>query len=771
MLEHGKHDAAKHAAQMEATQERHASTAAAIHAQLSKAQQQVLELQQQAQQDGRERVRERHAAAEACQQICNLLRKQGSANEELEALAAQAENDGHQTLRKLSVDLAKSLAQLQARHMEVCEERRKLHNRLTDMKGAIRVIARARPPAVGPNADAEAASLLPAVQCNPLTSSIDVLQRSDGQMLNGRAQAPAKASHFTFDGVHGPSASQQAVFGDAESVVTSVLDGYSVCLFAYGQTGSGKTHTMQGPEGDPGINIRTLQALFEQAAKRSHEAHITHHVSMVEVYMENIRDLLSDSAADCDAPRARLEIKRGAHGLYLPGLTEHEVSGAEEAGALLVLGGAARQTAETGLNERSSRSHSCLCIRVCGACKLTGDEWQSRLWLVDLAGSERIGRTEADGERLKEAQFINRSLSALGDCIHALTTHSPHVPFRNSKLTYLLQDSLSGGSKALMIVNLGSMDSPKNAACVLPGPAGKQIAVLNAEKVGQLQSERQRLEDSGKAAEEHASLEKKQASGLAAQVRKCRARIAQQDLLLHSSWPPNAPGAETLSSIGEFPATTGLAENGLSTPERLPRGRLQARADPTTTQSRINKRAACRAGPIVAAAPPSMPIRQPTPARKQPLSWKAHPLPVHHGPPPLSAPTPAASHRQAHPEALAEVTASPSQAHGEMGLAAGPQRAVTSLTTASRLDADGSLATARITTDAKENYLAKFEAFRKSRPATSGTVFGHLNVCPSPAISGGSLSTGAARVKHMVKPSPLSRGAERTPMSKPRRPA
>ena len=89
-----------------------------------------------------------------------------------------------------------------------------------------------------------------------------------------------------------------------------------------------------------------------------------------------------------------------------------------------------------------------------------------------------------------------------------------------------------------------------------------------------------------------------------------------------------------------------------------------------------------QAGPIVAAAPPSMPIRQPTPARKQPLSWKAHPLPVHHGPPPLSAPTPAASHRQAHPEALAEVTASPSQAHGEMGLAAGPQRAVTSLTSA-----------------------------------------------------------------------------------------
>ncbi|KAK9842678.1 hypothetical protein WJX74_000562 [Apatococcus lobatus] len=627
MLEQKKRDASQHAAEVEAAHKQHALDVNNLQGKLGKAQQQIAEMHQAACERREAQEKDLEAAVQTCQQIGSKLAKPGSANKDLQQMAELAAQDGSAVLAKLAASLADSLLQLQERHLGVCEERRKLHNQLTDMKGAIRVVARARPMSAVLGLKAAAAPA--AVQCNPLTSSIDVVQsRPEGQTVNGRAQGPPKASSFTFDSVHGPLASQQAVFRDAESIVTSVLDGYSVCLFAYGQTGSGKTHTLQGPAGDPGINMRTLEALFRQAASRAHEATITLHVSMVEVYMENIRDLLTETGPDGDVPRERLDIKRGPHGLYVSGLTEHQVGGAEEAGQLLAQGSAARQTAETGLNERSSRSHSCLCIRICGTCKLTGDEWQSRLWLVDLAGSERIGRTEANGERLKEAQFINRSLSALGDCIHALTTHSPHIPFRNSKLTYLLQDSLSGGSKALMVVNVSPEEaSAAETLCSLNfaarvrgiqlGPAKRklesgsqlsqlrrQIAGLQAQ-VAQLQAEGRRLEEASRAAEEQAGQERRQTSGLASQVRSCRARIAQQDLLLHTAWPHGHPGGTPApgasASPTAKPCTPCVPDTGFPTPDRLPRGQPQARHHPPATKSRTPSRAPRRvsvAGPL-----------------------------------------------------------------------------------------------------------------------------------------------------------------------------
>ncbi|KAE8297821.1 Kinesin-like protein KIFC3 [Larimichthys crocea] len=142
---------------------------------------------------------------------------------------------------------------------------------------------------------------------------------------------------------------------------------------------------------------------------------------------------------------------------YVPGLTQFTVQSAEDINRVFELGHVNRATACTNLNEHSSRSHALLIISVCGYNGATGSRTQGKLNLVDLAGSERIAKSGAEGSRLREAQCINKSLSALGDVINALRSKHAHVPFRNSRLTYLLQDSLSGDSKTLMMVQVRLM--------------------------------------------------------------------------------------------------------------------------------------------------------------------------------------------------------------------------------------------------------------------------------------------------------------------------
>ncbi|CAN1199497.1 Kinesin-like protein KIN-14S [Linum perenne] len=233
----------------------------------------------------------------------------------------------------------------------------------------------------------------------------------------------------------------KAVFGETKPIVTSVLDGYNVCIFAYGQTGTGKTFTMEGTPENRGVNYRTLEELFRISEERKGYMKYELYVSMLEVYNEKLRDLLVENSKE---QSKRLDIKQAADGTQeVPGLIESHVSSTEEVWKLL----------------QSGNCCSLLRVTVKGESLIDGQKTRSHLWLVDLAGSERVGKIEVEGERLKESQFINKSLSALGD--------TSHIPFRNSKLTHMLQSSLGeeshtivrGDCKTLMFVQISPSSS------------------------------------------------------------------------------------------------------------------------------------------------------------------------------------------------------------------------------------------------------------------------------------------------------------------------
>ncbi|KAL6545475.1 hypothetical protein OROGR_009349 [Orobanche gracilis] len=306
-------------------------------------------------------------------------------------------------------------------------ENQKLHNELQELKGNIRVYCRIRP-------------FLPGQKGN---KSIVEYIGENGELivLNPSKQGKEGRRSFKFDKVYGSTATQEEVFLDIQPLIQSVLDGYNVCIFAYGQTGSGKTYTMSGPdaatEKDCGVNYRALDNLFR--ISRSRESNFTYEVfvQMVEIYNEQVRDLLSN-----DSSQKRLGISMQSSGLAVPDASLQTVKSTSDVLELMSVGLKNRAKGSTALNERSSRSHSVVSIHARGMDLKSGSSLRGSLHLVDLAGSERVDRSEVTGDRLKEAQHINKSLSALGDVIFALAQKSTHVPYRNSKLTQVLQSSL-----------------------------------------------------------------------------------------------------------------------------------------------------------------------------------------------------------------------------------------------------------------------------------------------------------------------------------------
>ncbi|KAK1416632.1 hypothetical protein QVD17_25747 [Tagetes erecta] len=360
---------------------------------------------------------------------------------------------------------------LKIRFNEGAKERKELYNKIQELKGNIRVFCRCRP--LNLEEIAEGASM-----------AFDFEASKDGE-LRVKSNIAFK-KNFKFDSVFSPEANQVDVFEDTSSFATSVLDGYNVCIFAYGQTGSGKTFTMEGTNENRGVNFRTLEELFRVINERKNQIRYEICVSVLEVYNEQIRDLLLPSSQPGVAAK-RLEIRQIGEGLHhVPGLVEAKVSDMGEVWEVLKTGSSSRAVGSTNANEHSSRSHCIHCVMVKGENLVSGEFTRSKLWLVDLAGSERVAKTEVQGERLKETQNINRSLSALGDVISALATKSPHIPFRNSKLTHLLQDSLGGNSKTLMFVQISPNENDlSESLCSLNfasrvrgielGPAKKQI--------------------------------------------------------------------------------------------------------------------------------------------------------------------------------------------------------------------------------------------------------------------------------------------------------
>lgn len=369
------------------------------------------------------------------------------------------------------IEEVKAHEDLKLEFLKGAKERKELYNKILELKGNIRVFCRCRP-------------LNHEEIDSGATMAIDFEASKDGELTVKSSGLPKKT--FKFDAVFGPLSNQVDVFEDTAPFATSVLDGYNVCIFAYGQTGTGKTFTMEGTNEARGVNYRTLQELFNIISERQGQFQYDISVSVLEVYNEQIRDLLLPGTQPGVAPK-RLEIRQDVEGNHhVPGLVEARVNDVNEVWEVLKVGSDARAVGSTNANEYSSRSHCIHCVMVKGKNLLNGESTRSKLWLVDLAGSERVAKTEVQGERLKETQNINRSLSALGDVISALATKSPHIPFRNSKLTHLLQDSLGGDSKTLMFAQISpnendlsetlcSLNFASRVRGIELGPAKKQV--------------------------------------------------------------------------------------------------------------------------------------------------------------------------------------------------------------------------------------------------------------------------------------------------------
>jgi hypothetical protein len=264
-----------------------------------------------------------------------------------------------------------------------------------------------------------------------------------------------------------PFATQRVVFDDlGKDVLENAWAGYNVCLFAYGQTGSGKSYSMVGPpdgagEDDEGIVPRACREIFARfAAAEARGVTGRVEVTMIEIYNERVRDLLDADASGAGSSSAGLRVRtHPVDGPYVEGLTPCAVRDYDEIRALMDRGAKARTTAATAMNATSSRAHTVTELRV-RRLEPDGSEISSRVSLVDLAGSERSDATGATGARLKEGAAINKSLSALGNCISALADRDEGksgarmVPYRDSTLTLLLRESLGGNSRTVMIAAL-----------------------------------------------------------------------------------------------------------------------------------------------------------------------------------------------------------------------------------------------------------------------------------------------------------------------------
>ncbi|KAH7926331.1 kinesin heavy chain [Leucogyrophana mollusca] len=272
-------------------------------------------------------------------------------------------------------------------------------------------------------------------------------------MRNSQSVSGPEKDGFTFDRVFPMGTQQYEVFDyGVKDIVKDVLDGYNGTVFAYGQTGSGKTFTMMGADIDSqdlkGIIPRITEQIFQSIVESDAHLEYVVKVSYMEIYLERIRDLLAPQNDNLQVHEEK------SKGVYVKNLSDYYVSSAREVYEIMRQGGAARVVTSTNMNAESSRSHSIFLITIQQRNTETGAQKSGNLYLVDLAGSEKVGKTGASGQTLEEAKKINKSLSALGMVINALTdSKAKHIPYRDSKLTRILQESLGGNSRTTLIIN------------------------------------------------------------------------------------------------------------------------------------------------------------------------------------------------------------------------------------------------------------------------------------------------------------------------------
>lgn len=278
-----------------------------------------------------------------------------------------------------------------------------------------------------------------------------------------------KKREFTFDSVFPGETSQDKVFSDTKHLIQSAVDGYNVCIFAYGQTGSGKTFTIYGSEDNPGLTPRGVSELFDILERNASKASYNVKVSMLELYVDDLQDLLAENKKGEKAFKLpKLEIKKDPKGVVtVPGATVVEVTSTRELMETIESGQKRRHVSSTQMNRESSRSHLIITVMIETTNLQTQSVSRGKLSFVDLAGSERVKKSGSSGDQLKEAQAINKSLSALGNVISALATEQGHVPYRDHKLTMLMSDSIGGTAKTLMFVNIspvdGNLDETQNS--------------------------------------------------------------------------------------------------------------------------------------------------------------------------------------------------------------------------------------------------------------------------------------------------------------------
>ncbi|KAH9710447.1 kinesin-like protein KIN-14E [Citrus sinensis] len=326
--------------------------------------------------------------------------------EELREMKEDIDRKNEQTAAILKMQGAQ-LSELEVLYKEEQILRKRYFNTIEDMKGKIRVYCRLRP--LNEKEDAEKERYV--------LTSLD-------EFTVEHPWKDDKVKQHMYDQVFDGYATQEDVFEDTRYLVQSAVDGYNVCIFAYGQTGSGKTFTIYGSECNPGITPRAISELFRILKKENNKFSFS---LKGMVLVENV--------------------------------TVVPISTFEEIKSIIQRGSDQRHTSGTQMNEESSRSHLILSIVIESTNLQTQSVARGKLSFVDLAGSERVKKSGSSGNQLKEAQSINKSLSALGDVISALSSGSQHIPYRNHKLTMLMSDSLGGNAKTLMFVNVSPAES------------------------------------------------------------------------------------------------------------------------------------------------------------------------------------------------------------------------------------------------------------------------------------------------------------------------
>lgn len=403
----------------------------------------------------RERIQKTHLQ----KQIDDLVGTNTSLESTVRSLQAQVhflESDSKQqsdSFAEMEARMQEALvAADEARQKLIKEEteRRALFNKYQELKGNIRVMCRVRP--VLDESEGNVAEL-----DFPDDKTSAQIYVKGPEERNALGKTSSKTYPFEFDRVFTPQIHNEEVFGEIAQLVQSALDGYNVCIFCYGQTGSGKTYTMSSADG---MIPRATKMIYDTVNKLK-EKSWTYSMegNFVEVYNEELHDLLTP-AKEADGKRKpeirHDEARKTTTVVNCKSVTLDSEDTVEQ---MLKHAQNNRSVAATKANERSSRSHSVFILKLTGENSATHERCEGTLNLVDLAGSERLKHSGAEGDRMKETQNINKSLTCLGDVIEALGKGNGHIPYRNSQLTYLLKNSLGGNSKTLMFVMVSPLEA------------------------------------------------------------------------------------------------------------------------------------------------------------------------------------------------------------------------------------------------------------------------------------------------------------------------